>query len=926
MADAMDRELPTGSFGKVDSPIDFMPLDRFGPRLVDDDFWRALVASAKDNLQPTFDSLPPVGLILADDPLLGLAAASLFGRPDIHVPLYGNPRRRGRQFEAPNDAVNMHPHLRGFIQQCRTAPRRTTPSLMLAWSTADILGANDTQIIEREGLGAFGAGLFCLCDRTNFTDSSRNSAVVLELVDAQALVAGALRHLTLGDFGLGEQADQEEAKHWLNRLLELPDMTLGRVIRSLNKPGQLEFLREAQRLKTRKFPEIKTLFEGIVLDAAERQPRHVASLFLVSHFSHLSPRQFIELGDALTQQTPKARPARGEASPSPFMTDAVLAASRIEFARTTHGEVATVVSAGDTDEREGQGGGPARAEHLRMLFETRAPMLRERYLQCLADTLVLGHPSQLIASDYIRHEAQALRLFFKSDEFSMVDDRLRRIVYGQRRVDDGRGEPSDDPRRIAVFERALDRVPELLDAISEAAGDDRLLDAVRALCSVDASRAGFVTGDTSRLGSAWLFWLLYARYAGKVGLLDFPHLFDREAPSVGWRIDVVRALREVLAQRESAAEMRTLDAFRRADLNVLLIGDIVRQADKIVDDIVDNARGGLLAEAWTGYLRNHLRATRWREITPWSALSGGSGTGHGAGAGTLPCDLGLAKLLLPQMAGTPVAAEWITRSIFRARGTDEAALERSRAFENASALFDLARLVLDVVVGCAAFGDFEILAIDIWLIKARGLSEVADVVWRLVNFNDPRHWCAYCGSTDTGLDDAEVEDFRGVIDPVFDMFPVVALMAATSVSPASVGTCPDFVISAALRDWLCQVSHATQEAPVDALIKRTDACLAFQRDWRDGHGQMRLKGVDWAGVRDAMDDRVQAFAAFRRVLEPVQRERRPSPLAGFVRSAGAKQSIPANAPSAASAATAASVASGPPASPAAVPPAVAPPS
>ena len=925
MADAMVRDTRTGSFDKVDWPIDFVPLDRFGPRLVDDHFWRALVASARDNLQPTFDTLPPVGLILADDPLLGLAAASLFGRPDIHVPLYGNPRRRSRQFEAPNDAVNIHPHLRGFIQQCRTAPQRTTPSLMLAWSTADILSANDTQIIEREGLGAFGAGLFCLCDRTNFTDSSRNSAIVLELIKAQALVAGALRHLTLGDFGLGEQADQEEAEHWLDRLLKLPDMTLGRVIRSLNKPGQLEFLREAQRLKTRKFPELKALFEGIVLNAAENQPRQVASLFLVSHFSHLSPRQFIELGDALTQQTPRARPARGEASPSPLVTDAVLAASSIEFARTTHGEVATVVSAVDRDEPESQGGGPARAEQLRILFETRAPMLKERYLQCLADTLVLGHPSPLIASDYIRHEAQALRLFLKSDESLMVDDRLRRIVYGYGRDHDPQGEPSDDPRRIAIFEQALDRVPELLDAaFGEAAGGDRLLDAVRALCSVDASRSGFVTGDTSRLGSAWLFWLLYARYAGKVGLLDFPHLFDREASSVGWRIDVVRTLREVLAPRESAGEMRTLDAFRRADLNVLLIGDIVRQADKIVDDIVENARGGLLAEAWTCYLRNHLHGTRWREITAWSVLPVGSraGQGAGAGAGVPSCDLGLAQLLLPQVASTPVAAEWITRSILRARGIDEASVERSRAFENGRALFSLALHVLDVVVGCAAFGDFEILAVDIWLIKARGLSEVADVVWRLVNFGDPRHWCAYCGSMDTGLENAEIEDFRDVIDPVFDMFPVVALMAATSASPATVGTCPDFVLSGLLRDWLCQVSHATQEAPVDALIKRTDACIAFQRDWRDGHGQMRLKGVDWAGVRDAMDDRVQALVAFRRVLEPVQRDRRPSPLAGVIRSAGAEPGIPENA---ASAATAGSGAPGPPSSAPAAPPATAPP-
>lgn len=865
-------------------------LSSFAPRFVEPAFWTAIVDSVRETFGEPVHRPSEVGLVVADDPLLGLAATALFARPDIQIPM-SERRRRRRGPERLAEAVDMHPQFRGFVRDCSSLPSRDTPLLMLAWNTPHLLGSQEKRLGELRGVGALRGGLVCLCNRRENTGSAGEDAAVLVDVSqvASSVVAGAMRRLTLPRLDLSEPGEAEEMLGDLSRA----GVTLEKVINALNTPSHGYFLRFVQQLKDREWPEVANVFKSYVMGAAEDRPRHAASLFLVSHFSRLSPRQFIELGDALSLETPVGRPPRDSAETPHRLTDQVLMDCNIAFIRTPQGDAFASLVPGDGSDDDDKGGGPERAERLRLLFEMKAPLLSERYLQYLADNLVLGHPSWSVAGDYIRHEAQALQAAAASDEQVSLTDRLRRAVYGNapaadRKIASDADAAKETARRVELFERALDRAPALLEEFVGPSLDERLIKAVRALCSEDPSRSGFVPEATSRLGSAWLFWYLYARYPGKVTLRDFPSFFQRNAADVAWRTDSLRVLRHIFAPNDINTERGELERFGRPDLLVILIAEVVRQRDRLVDETPETCRSSLLAETWSCYLRKNLHGAAWGQVMGWQPtwrpLDEAALTSGGQ-----PCDLELAQLLTSRKYGS--VAEWIRGSRYRGRaGSDEADSTANDVLEeNARALFELAPLLVDAVVGCAAFGDLEFLALEVWLLRAMNLP---DDDWAQLNFGDKRLWWTYGMPSADDVEEPVLGSFRKAMDSVFATFPVVALMAATHAAPESADSPPTFVFSSALRDWLGEIPRHSIASPARELLDKVQACCEFQDNWKRAHDHLRLNGVDWSAISALMANRTAALNAFADALEPIARASRPGALPSLSKSKGTASPAP----------------------------------
>jgi hypothetical protein len=864
---------------------DLITLSEFIPPFIESSLWRALMRAMREALAPPAGTSPIHGVILAEDPLLGLAAAALYGQPEIHIPVIG---ARLERMERLSDAVSMHYQVRSFVRSCRSMPQRATPSLMLAWNTPDIFAARDAVFQEIQDIAALRGGLLCLCDRRkNAPPNFSSTATVIDVCDiALPVLAAAMLHLELPGLNLVSISKAEALLVKLNGA----GITFEKVIAALNTPAHGDFLRYAQRVQAQEWPDVNALFERYVMCPEENRPREAASLFLVSHFSRLSPRQLIELGDALILQTPMPRPARDAQAPPAALTDKVLADCNIGFIGTSQGDAfANLMPDGEARHDEKEGGGPGRAEHLRWLFENEAPLLRERYLQYLGDSLVLGHTSKLIAHEYIRHEAQALRAAAAHEEPYTLAERLRRAVYGNAATlhTHGAEETSAQAvaRRIDTFLRALDRVPALLEEFVGPSPNDRLLQAVRTLCSADPSRSGFVTEEVSRVGGAYLFWSLYAQYLGRLKLRDYLSLFRRTPGDRLWRIECLRALHEICDARDTNAGAATSqERFELPDLLVFLIGDILQEGDKIVEDAQETSRGGLLAEAWMQYLRKNLHGMAWHNAPAWEPLWRPLDETAIASGGR-PCDLALAQLLLANRR--PPVADWIRRSGFRIRtagdGTDE---KSTQLYENGRSLFLMVHLVLDAVVGCAAFEDFETFALDVWLLRAMSLD---DSDWNRVNFGDARFWASYCGE-DTSLDPGWSAKFRTAIDSVFDMFPVIALMAATHAPRDAASQSPTYVFSAALREWLEEIPRHLNASPARLLLERVERCFAFQDRWREAHDSLQLRGVDWDAVNDSMADRCAALRAFATALHPIARSSRPSALRSKVQPAAAAAS------------------------------------
>lgn len=881
-----------------------LPLVDFKERLVaKGPLWQALVDATREVLDPAPSELPLHGLIVADDPLLGLAAAQLFAAPVIGVPLERQALRPRLRIA---EAMALHGDLGEFVLAARSLNAARGPQLMLGWNAGGLQSCEATLDAARH-VPALADGFVWLVQKdwvaadlqARAWDAAQPLPVVADVAAcARDILAKTLPRLQLPEFI--DVSTQEQVQRLIDGLLATY-RRLGRLLEALNTPSHGEFQRLVSRLTLAERPAESQAFKEHVLNPREDQPRHAASLFLVAHFADLTPAQFVELGDALAASSESFQLGPRWRRPPAAITDVVLDACGIRFDMAAHGRATAVLGS----ETEGQGSDPLgvlAAEHMRRRFDLQAPLLKERLLRQLDAQWLLSHTADTIADPYCDLVVASLRAHCAGDA-EVPAQRLRRIVYGP----DPQAASADagaTVQRLTRLALAMTRAPRLIELFAIGDFSERLHEAVAALCGAGLFPTEQDRQPLLRHASAGLFWLFYGHFKGRLNLDAFPSLFgEHSADDALRRLDCLNQLRRLLH-----------DSWRRSDVDGApsawlfatpqalsgLVSDIGRHYWQIVGNGHEWVDVALLAEAGCSYLRQALRSSNWLEVAAWIttdqsspaadgridsiATAPGTDTAQGEGdyaaedaaddpaIATHSPDLALARALLggrfmhwllhpalrpPESDGTdPFAPTYTSR--------DAGRLQRR-----------IVHAVLDALVGLRSFStrrqSHEQAAINIWFRRALMQPRVAVYY---IDFSDERLWQALCSTAEeTQADRALLDE---ALTPVLRLFPLFLLMACTRNPGPEPGAALQFRFSAVLRNWLQTQLNADKPSPAQVLMRLIESGFNLQQQWKLAHDEVWLaEDIDWQRIAAAMQDREDALHAFAAAVAPIADASRP---------------------------------------------------
>lgn len=805
----------------------------------------------------------PVGVILADHALLGLAAASLHA--DVRVPVGPAERRYAAEDLIPSLSIStrLFQWLRGVEQFSATAQ----PLLMRAWAAAaEQLCADFVELADRPA-GSHGAGVICLLQMPQTVAVPATLPVLLDVATrARDIVAETLLALQLPR----SQAVDSRARalDLLDELTRQPGVTIDRILQALNTPEHDEFERLVWRSRLRSEPQTFDLFETYVLARDEDRPRHMASLFLVSHFAGLNASQFIDLGDFLAAETPAAAPGRDAARPPSKLTDRVLADCGIRFARTQGNAAVAMIG----PRLEDLGPLPATswaaraAEIVRQMFDGVGSLARERYLGALAMKATLGDPSDGIAKQYAELEIEALRSIASHDPAAAAE-RLCRIVFGLPAMPDGGNRATmAGERDFEAFGRAMRRAPALVRALADQMRGFPIAAAIDALCNAGPAVDDARWKRRFRHGAAALFWTLYAAEPTQVALAHFPNWTSRGIEARLRRREAVAVLQQIF--RDPEADPLTREVGRNFADPVLLrrlIAQIALEFPRIVEDDDEYCAGALLTSTAVQYLGCTLPGISWETISPWNLNDAGTEDPQ-IGAQPLPPDLLLAKALLSTRV-----REWFAGRPARA---DESAASRDTALHDEGfLLWNLSRTTLEGLVGSAGFGDLETVTHDIW-ITVMMAAKIGRQDFSL-QFNNTWLWKQLRNPDVDPEQSFLIDAFREIVQPLFDFFIVLVLIAATRAPP--VDGRPGFIFSDQFKAWLTEGQSGTADPPAQRLATAIQTAMALQKNWRTTLSSLRLPPGSTGRVSQAYGDRGRMLEAFTAAVSPFIRASRSRP-------------------------------------------------
>lgn len=852
---------------------EIIPLADFAQRFVSGEkLWQALVEAIRHVLDLAPIDGPPRGLIVAEDPLLGLAAAQLFASPGIGVPLERNALRNVSRLRK---AVAMHGELREFVHAARDLASDGSPLLMLGWNSASLKLA-EAALAEAERRPALAGGLIWLVHKdrvaTDMGAALWGAVPALPvLADVVSCASDILRE-TLMRLELPVFIDVS-TKQRVDELIIalLRTERLSQLFDALNTPAHGAFQRLVSRLKLSEYPIESKVFDDEVLGDREDRPRHAASLFLVSHFPDLTPEQFVELGDSMAGCAQSFQSGPRWRRPPAVITDVVLLKCGINFIKMANGQATAVLGSG-IDEMGSDPLGMLAAAHMRQQFDLRAPLLKERYLRHLDAEWTLGHASEKIASHYLELVATSLRADICAAR-QVPGERLRRIVYGPV-LEGGDGSPDAANRRLMMLTNAIFRAPELIEACVGADSDERLHEVVASLCDAGLFPSERDAQPLIRHASASVFWLVYAHYQGRLSLDGFPSLFSQHrADDAQRRLDCLNQLRRLIAlgQRNApTSDDQSPWLLKSPEFLARLLGDIALAYPRIVGNGQEWVDVALLAEVGCAYLRLALRHATWPEVATWdfaAVMAATALAAEGEPQQTEVVDLALAKAMLSGRL-----QHWLLHPKLRPResdGSDPLTPERTPMDEGLMQR-RLVHAVLDALVGLRSFGSSESAAINIWFRSA--LQQPVEAVY-FIQFSNDRYWQQLC--TDRVEPDEAQTLLHKALTPVLQLFPMLLLMAATRAADALEGQRVGFRFSAALRDWLRTRPREDQPSPAETLIERVEQGLELQKQWQRSHDEVWLTADnDWEDIAAAMHDRADALDAFAKALVPIAQDSR----------------------------------------------------
>jgi hypothetical protein len=818
----------------------FEPIDAFvRPNLADPRLWGALIEAVSDLGAPATPP-PGFGVVLSEEPLLGLAVVAALGRGEARVPVFEDARNRALPFET---IVSQHPLYSLFCESVGRQPPRGYPLLMLGWA------ASGEQLLRdvRSDLPISGECDPVIC----LMQSPPHGAVLgdLVLVDvprrAEEILARAV--VSLGLPKRNPCVDIEVAAKLIRDMIDAGRLI--DIVAALNTKENHKF--ESLALDVALGANTQSPLRGKISEAT---PRESASLFVASHFEGLAPETFLDLADTLAQRGPQRRLPEHRTRPPAVVTDEVLAACEIKFALRADKVTQFCVFDGDNLE-------PAEAQAtgviLRRTFSDRAPLLKERYLQILAARMTLGHPSGEIASTYAILEREALRAAWSQADPYLGHQRLRRIVFGFPAAPTlGVAAPQGGQRQFGeAFELAVLRAPQFIrdwarrdsgppgadqDAfLATAASGITLAEAVEALSVAEPADGNEAWREAFHHAAANIFWSLYGAGDDAAPFTAFlpwtaPGLSAAERRRIAMEI-----LGDVLAEG-TAQGMASGAASRYRDPATvsMLLADVAVHFDAMLR--VDTERSQpviLLSRTAAAYVQTALSSRPWPKVRDWRALGRDDASVAALARAMFSLDMG-AWLLAPRDVAEGEAA----------------------SVEEGRDIWLALRTTLEALTGVSAYGALEPEVISRWLLDHGRIAASFDSVALWMVERDSR-----------GRDN--FPDFLAAIRPLAVLFPVVVLMAAT-VSPAADGAdLPRFGFGPDLRAWLGEQTAAGFTSRGAEVLERIRLGLELQRQWSASQQGLGLRLSDPGGVAAMSRDRFQALRAFadaiRRAVRPV---------------------------------------------------------
>jgi hypothetical protein len=822
------------------------------------------------------------GIVLAEDPLIGLATVAALGGA-IRVPMRSLDERP-TGIAGLGEFLKREMTLRSWQSSLQGIDRTGKTFLMRAWGAGISQGAISQELAQPDPSRP---NVVCLVERRE-REQSDDAHILADTSDlTQEILIGVIKILGVPKT---PPPEWEQPAKLIPALLKKPNITGARILRSLNSTGHSDFQTLVWQHLGKESGGGK--FRDLILYKDENTPRHAASLFVASHFPKLTPDTFLELADWLAARTPSFIPGRNDGRLPDQITDSVRAHCHIRFnpGGKQKKRIAHIGSPdGDLPLKE-----PAAL--VKSLFSDEAPLLVERYLLALAHRLTLGHPSDDLIEAYQEMEIDALRALGPDEK----RERLRRVVFGYPAVASAEHGFRDANRRAldAAMLRATRRTPAFLDSLfrrgpaeqvpvdressAELASPDResstfsLTDAVAALCTALPVDSDKTWEDEFDRTAARLFWYAYAANPAGVTIAAFPPLFDK---GDNMRPDERQRRRQALLKRfQECLDLQTdgdradqwTTRLREPQTLTHVISDMAGRFPQMVQNEKEPFAANLFGEATCQYLIRAVRKYPWNSVQAW-AMDAEPVSSWARGL--------LAKefrtWLDPRKRCAGPTAE-------HDHGPDVTA--------GGYTAWLLALGAIDGLVGSALFGDdLEVGAVTAFMFDDKPDEEGVDDHLREAvaerTFNHRWIWEWLCdpdsdhsegGHPDHGRspDDAKLARFRTSASSLWRAIPVLLLMAASRVPLKDT---LEFKISDATRRFLTATAPGAGEAPLVEVLADIKALQEFQRDFRKVLEKWQAPARPREDWRRALRDREAALAAFRQAIEPLRRHLHAGP-------------------------------------------------
>lgn len=842
---------------------------------IEEPLWQALTEAA-GKLPPALAQAAPCGVVIAREPLIGLAVIAAKW-PDILVPLCADEGRGLTGAEGISSSLAYNSSLGEWLDMRENLAPPTAadspPMLMRAWRAPHQGLATAFRDSSRVGSAQRG-GIICLVRSVRGEASELPALAHAGTFGNDSLLADVSECgydiLLAVVAALGLPRQQSGAPYArLDELMQklAGDRPIGRLLELLNSTDQLEFQRLARDYDRGLRPAATTKHE-LILPTDEGKPRHAASLFTAAHFKHITPGEFMEIADHLAAHTPSRTVGRNDAHSPTLITDQVLAECGIGFFAGSNGVVAVI---GAAEESGRQTTDSAMSDAIRDFFANDAALLKERYLLALAMRMTLGHASEKIVRAYRNMELEALRSAWAANP-DTVKERLRRIVFGYpafARADEAFFR--DHQRELLeALARAMYRAPQLIADLARENQQFSVNDAVAALCSATPFDPEKIWAESFDAATAQFFLLAFSNDDARVQLSGYPAFFgrnDMEAQAgKSRRAAILATLNDAWRKPKRDAILEQLD-HRLQGPQVLtgLLYEVAREFDNLVYDDKEPFAAMLLCDASCEYLRRGLRGKAWSTLISW------------------PGDAEIAKALFSRDRRFAIWLDPLLR--FNVRWSAELERKAQVRAEEGFRSWLIAVLALDALVGCASLGDrLESLSWNAFMLYKLDLGHAPrDLLPELLercDFANQAIWECLCDPEETEhvwTSDEGARKFKAAVTPLFDAFPMLLLMAATRAPRREDEAAPTFVFSEELRTFLTSAADSLGSSVVEGLQNTVKTTLALQSEWRSMANQWQFPRAAFDQWRTALREREAALQAFQRALQPLRREARLRP-------------------------------------------------